>query len=198
MSGRVRCGLCNRSMSVMDNGAGWMGYRCWHRGEGCQVPRYSNKGLLRGALLGLRLIRDDDELQAAIRTSLERRSGGRQAAGRRQAERRRRIAELEQQRQKLLQLYYADKITADGFQLEEQRLSAKLAALSIQEPEREQSDLAEQFEEVVTMLADLEWDAIWEAAPDTERRTLLDEFVPQVNVFSDHLEVDVRGAPKSA
>ena len=46
MSGRVRCGLCGRSMSVMDNGAGWLGYRCLHRGTGCDLPRFSNTGLL--------------------------------------------------------------------------------------------------------------------------------------------------------
>jgi hypothetical protein len=34
------------------------------------------------------------------------------------------------------------------------------------------------------------------AATDTERRTLLDEFVSQLHVYDDHLEVEVRGAPK--
>ena len=197
MSGRVRCGQCNRAMSVMDNGAGWMGYRCWHRGKGCDVPRFSNKGLLRGALLALRLIRDDGELQAAIRTSLERRTGGRQAAGRRQAERRTRITDLEHQRHKLLQLYYADKISSDGFELEEQRITAQLTVLrSHDEPEPEQIAMAVQFEQVLHVLAGLDWDVIWDAATDTERRILLDEFVRRVNVHTDHLEVEVRGAPR--
>lgn len=38
MSGRVRCGKCGHSMSVMDNGAGWLGYRCRSRGQGCDTP----------------------------------------------------------------------------------------------------------------------------------------------------------------
>lgn len=49
---------------------------------------------------------------------------------------------------------------------------------------------------MLALLSDFDWDAVWEAATDQERRTLLDEFVGQVNVFGDHLEVVVRGAPK--
>lgn len=198
MSGRVRCGHCGRSMSVMDNGAGWMGYRCWHRGKGCQVPRYSNKGLLRAAVLGVRLIRDDTELETAIRSSLERRTAGRQAAGRRQADRHSQIGELEQQRAKLLQLYYGDKISAEGFETEEQRLDAEIIALRTndQTDAVQASDLTARFDEILNVLRGLDLDAIWEAATDTERRTLLDEFVPQLHVFDDHLEVEVRGAPK--
>ena len=64
------------------------------------------------------------------------------------------------------------------------------------EPEPEPTPSIDQFERVLTLLSELDWDAIWEAATDQERRTLLDEFVGQVNVFSDHLEVEVRGAPK--
>lgn len=197
MSGRVRCGLCARSMSVMDNGAGWMGYRCWHRGKGCDLPRFSNKGLLRGALLGLRLIRDDDELQAAIRASLERRAAVRQDAGRRQADQDRRISKLDSERRKLFELYYADRITPESFHIEDVRIGAQLATLQGQrEPKQEPTPAIDQFERVLALLSDLDWDAIWDAATDQQRRTLLDEFVGQVNVFADHLEVEVRGAPK--
>jgi hypothetical protein len=35
---------------------------------------------------------------------------------------------------------------------------------------------------------------IWDAATDTERRILLDELVPRVEVHADHLEVEIRGA----
>ena len=183
-------------MSVMDNGAGYLGYRCKHRGQSCDVPRFSNKGLLRGALLGLRLIRDDSELQAAIRESLESRQVGRRTTGGLQADRRRQITELENQRRKLLQLFYADQISADGFHQEEQRLSNQIAALEVIEPEPDTSELPEQFDQVVEILNELDWDTIWNAATDTERRTLLDEFVPTVNVHPDHLEVEVRGVPK--
>ena len=184
-------------MSVMDNGAGWMGYRCWHRGKGCDVPRFSNKGLLRSALLALREVRDNAELQTAIRSGLERRSLGRQDQGRRRAERNRQVADLEGQRRKLLQLYYADKISPEGFELEERRITTQLAALTTDdEPAVEQIDQADQFEQVLTVLADLDWDRIWEAATDNERRILLDEFVPQVEVHPDHLEVELRGVPR--
>jgi hypothetical protein len=46
------------------------------------------------------------------------------------------------------------------------------------EPTTERLD---QFEAVVTVLADLNWDVIWDAATDAERRTMLDEFVALVS-----------------
>ena len=196
MSGRVRCGKCERAMSVMDNGAGYLGYRCKHRGQSCDVPRFSNNGLLRSALLGLRLIRDDSELQDAIRESLESRRAGRRTAGGLQVDRRRQTTDLETQRRKLLQLFYADQISADGFHAEEQRLTQQITALDAIEPEPEPTELPEQFDRVVEILTALDLDTIWDAATDTERRTLLDEFVPAVSVYGDHLEVEVRGAPK--
>ena len=184
-------------LSVMDNGAGWMGYRCWHRGKGCDMPRFSNKGLLRGAPLRLRLIRDDGELQAAIRASVERRSGVRQDADRCQAERDRRVSKLETERRKLFELYYADRITPESFHAEDLRIGTQLAALQGQrEPEPEAAPTVDQFERVLALLSDVDLDTIWNAATNQERRTLLDEFVGQVNVFADHLEVEVRDAPK--
>jgi hypothetical protein len=49
---------------------------------------------------------------------------------------------------------------------------------------------------VLDLLAEIDGNIIWDAAADTERRTLLDEFVPHINVYADHLEVEIRGAPK--
>lgn len=121
---------------------------------------------------------------------------GRRRTGGLQADRRRQITELENQRRKLLQLFYADKISSEGFHDEEQRLTNQIAALDIIEPEPEPADLPQQFDRVVEILNELDWDTIWDAATDTERRTLLDEFVPTVSVHPDHLEVEVRGAPK--
>ena len=71
LSGRVRCGLCQRLMALDQNGEGRKLYRCHHRGQGCTQPRRTNVGLHRAAVLGLRLIGDDAELQAAIRRELE-------------------------------------------------------------------------------------------------------------------------------
>jgi len=201
MSSRVRCGQCERSMSVMDNGAGWLGYRCWHRGKGCDVPRFSNKGLLRAALLGLRLIRDDLDLQAAIRASVQRRAGVQLDDDRRNADQTRKIEKLESRISKLLEGYYDENISAETFRKEEQHLNDQLAVLRATVAQTSPADpnpstAEDQFEQVLTLLQNLDWDTIWEAATDTERRTLLDEFVTRIDVHPDHLEVIVRGAPK--
>ena len=198
MSGRVRCGGCGKSMSVMDNGAGWQGYRCWHRGKGCDVPRFSNKGLLKAALLPLRLIGQDPELQSAIRAELERRTGARRDTGRRPAARRKKQTELETNQRKLLELYYNDQIPAGLFAEEQRRITTQLAALEESKPDSPPpaDDLAAQFEQVSQLLANINLDQIWEAATETERRTLLDEYISAVQVYGDHLEVEVRGAPK--
>lgn len=198
MSGRVRCGQCGRAMSVMDNGAGWLGYRCRHRGQGCDTPRFSNKALLRSALLGLELVRTDSELQAAIRSSLTRRQADRKVAGRRDAERRHRIAELEANLRKLFELYYAESVSPAAFQAEEQRINEALDRLRAADDPAEPAEVTQldQFEALLSVLAELDWERIWDCATDSERRILLDEFVPGVSVFPDHLEVQVRGAPR--
>ena len=49
LSGKVRCGLCNRLMSLDQNGEGRKLYRCKHRGQGCAQPRRTNHGLIRAA-----------------------------------------------------------------------------------------------------------------------------------------------------
>ena len=58
------------------------------------------------------------------------------------------------------------------------------------------TDSVDQFDRVVAMLADLDWDVIRDAATDTERRALLDEFLVRLDVHPDHLEVNIRGAGK--
>jgi hypothetical protein len=63
------------------------------------------------------------------------------------------------------------------------------------EPEPTDENL-DQFDAVITMLSELDWDVLWDAATDTERRTLLDEFLVRLDVFPDHLEVEIRGAGK--
>ncbi len=84
LSGHVRCGVCSRAMSITQNGQHLRQYKCAHRGTGCKVPRRSNKGLLRAALLGLELVASDESLQEAIRRQLvgARRQARRAGAGR--------------------------------------------------------------------------------------------------------------------
>jgi hypothetical protein len=76
LSGRIRCGLCGRVASVRYGRDGAVLYRCRHRGRGCAQPSRSASGLERAALLGLRLLADDEDLQAAIRRQLARAAGG--------------------------------------------------------------------------------------------------------------------------
>ncbi len=127
LSGKVRCGLCHRLMSIDRNGEGRRLYRCHHRGQGCAQPRRTNVGLHRAAVLGLRLIGDDEQLQAAIRLELERARTPAPKAGGGSARRSRHVVEdLQGQRRKLLRLYYDDKIGADLFAEEEARLSVAI------------------------------------------------------------------------
>lgn len=96
------------------------------------------------------------------------------------------------ERRKLFELYYGDQISADSLQAEDLRLNAQLEALQAQpraEPENENVDA---FDQVVAVLAELDWDA----ATDQQRRTLLDAFLVRLDVFADHLEVEIRGAGK--
>jgi DNA invertase Pin-like site-specific DNA recombinase len=200
LSGRVRCGLCGRAMSINHNGQGHTMYSCSHRGTGCGQPRRSSKGLLRAALLGVRLIAQDDTLQAAIRRELDGQQRSARSAGGRPAPASA-LAALSDRRRKLLELHYAGKISADLFAEEEQRCGLQIAALQmdaaeVEAEEARQAKIAEQFEEVLSYLRTLDIDAIWAAATDTERRVLLDELLSGVAVFPDHLEVSVNGAPK--
>jgi len=52
LSGKVRCGLCDRGMAVAEIGHGCVSYKCRHRETGCALPARSNQGLARAALLG--------------------------------------------------------------------------------------------------------------------------------------------------
>ena len=189
-------------MALDQNGKGQRLYRCHHRGQGCAQPRRTNLGLLQAAVLGLRLIGDDAELQAAIRKELERARTPAPGAGGGPRTRRSRhgIEELVSQRRKLLRLYYADKIGADLFAEEEARLS-----VALREAQREvddarvevarSDDVARHFDAVARMLASLDVDKTWRAATEVERRVLIDEFIEEILVLPDYLDVKVHGAP---
>jgi hypothetical protein len=153
-------------------------------------------------VLGLRLIGDDVELQAAIRRELERaRTPAPEAGGGPRTRRSRHgVEDLVAQRRKLLRLYYADKIGADLFAEEEARLS-----VALRETQREvddarvevarSDDVALHFEAVARMLATLDIDKTWKAATEVERRVLIDEFIEVISVLPDYLDVKLHGAP---
>jgi hypothetical protein len=201
LSGKVRCGLCHRLMAIDRNGEGRRLYRCHHRGQGCAQPRRTNIGLHRAAVLGLRLIGDDEQLQAAIRRELERARPPALKAGGGVARRTRHVVDdLQGQRRKLLRLYYDDKVGADLFAEEEARLS-----VAIREAEREteaaraetvrSDDVERHFDEVAALLAAMDLDRTWEAATEVERHILINEFLEEVTVLPDYIDVKVHGAP---
>ena len=45
------------------------------------------------------------------------------------------------------------------------------------------------------MLASLDVDKTWNAATELERRVLIDEFLEEISVLPDYLDVKVHGAP---
>ncbi|HVB50277.1 MAG TPA: recombinase family protein [Acidimicrobiales bacterium] len=203
LSSRVICGLCERRMVVTQNGKGSVTYRCWHRGQGCSQPARSNKGLVRAAVLGMGLLGNDERLQETIRKKLA--GGSRRHPG--GARRGRRppaavtLGTLSEERGKLLRLYYEGGITVEGFREEEQRLVAAIEAAreqSVDEQLEDQalSDLEMKFEQVATLLRELDIDMFWESANVEERRVLIHELIEWVKVFPDHLEVKVVGAPQ--
>jgi hypothetical protein len=57
------------------------------------------------------------------------------------------------------------------------------------------SDLELRFEQVASILTNLDIDAVWKAAEDQERRILIEELLEWVTVFPDHLEVKVTATP---
>jgi hypothetical protein len=202
LSGRVRCALCRRVMTMEDNGSGHLHYRCRHRGEGCALPRRSVRGLLKGALLGLALIGHDQHLRDAIRQQLAE-AGGEPCQGRR---RRRHVAPdalgaLREERRKLLQLHYAEQISAELFGEEERRLTVAIDAVRAEEAAedehvRQADDVQQRFEKIAAYLADIDVQSLWDEATEQERRVLIDELLDGVEVHRDHLEVIVRGAPR--
>lgn len=200
MSGRVRCGLCGRPMSIIQNGQGQAHYRCRHRGQGCKISSRSNRGLLRAAGLGLSLL-CDDSIRQAIRRHLE--ADGRMARQRRRpaapgvAER---LTELHDQRRKLLQLHYDGHISADQFGEEQARITTEIDNLEADAAEAaseelQAEDVAGRFEELVKLLDGIQVAQIWEAATEDERRKLLDELLSAVRVLPDRLVVEIHGAP---
>ncbi len=202
LAGRVTCGLCGRRMAVLQNGKGSVTYKCRHRGEGCDQPARSTKGLARAAVFGISLLGRDERLQAAIRRRL---AGGTRAAPRR-ARRGRRpapakaLGTLSEKRRRLLELFHAGNISAEGCKEEEERLlvaieAAREQAALVQAEVSAQNDLELRFEQVASILRDLDIDRVWASAEDEERRVLVEELVESITVLPDLLEVKVTGAP---
>ena len=60
----------------------------------------------------------------------------------------------------------------------------------------DERSLGDRFEAVAAILRELDMDRLWREATERERRTLVDELVEAVFIFTDHLEVEDIGAPR--
>ena len=169
------------------------------------MPRRNASVVERAAVLGLRLLGEDEPLRDAVRVELEAGRGALGPEGRAPragiARHRRIVEELESQRRKLLQLYYADRIGADLFGEEEQRLRLQISAATHEDTEMaklevQADEIQARFEEVARVLAELDIETMWSEATTAERRILVEELLEEVALFPDHLEVVVAGAPR--
>ena len=103
-------------------------------------------------------------------------------------------------RRKLLDLYFADQISADIFADEEHRLAAQIATLEeevadVELARRGRDQAADEFELVTDLLASMDFDEIWNEASLVERRTLVEDLVDSIRIYPDRLTVQVTGAP---
>ena len=51
-------------------------------------------------------------------------------------------------------------------------------------------DVAQHFDDVARLLATLDVDKTWKAATEVERRVLIDEFIEEISVLPDYLDVN--------
>ena len=135
LSGKVRCGLCGRVAGVHYNDRNQAIYRCRHRGTGCTQSGRSANGLHRAAVLGMRVLADDVDLQSAIRHQL---TAHQRADAPKGSSVTLVIASLQKKERKLLDLYYADQIDSDTFSSEHRRLVTQIKTL-----QKEADDLSE-------------------------------------------------------
>jgi len=111
-----------------------------------------------------------------------------------------RLAELHEQRRKLLQLHCEDQISADQFGEEQARLTTEIDNLQadVERHTIEQVDvdeLSSKFEVVSALLDRINIAGLWDRATEDERRKLLDELLADVTIHPDRLQVAIHGAP---
>jgi hypothetical protein len=139
----------------------------------------------------------DTKLQTAIRAQLSAQSPATPAKGPSVGSV---IASLKAKQRKLLDLYYADQISAVIFADEENRLAAQIATLEeeaagVELAKRCRDQAADEFELVTELLATMDLEAIWNEASLVERRTLVEDLVDSIRIYPDRLTVQVTGAP---
>ena len=147
-------------------------------------------------MLGLRELANDPDLQAAIRQELTTVA----PPGPNPQTVASTINSLNIKVRKLLDLYYAERISAETFATEEQRLTSQINALRAeaahaQTEAKRRDELVNRFDRVAEVLGALEVGTIWEEATEAERRTLLVDLVDSVHFYPDQITVQVVGAP---
>jgi site-specific DNA recombinase len=197
LSGKVRCGLCGRVAGVHYNDRNQAIYRCRHRGTGCSQPGRSANGLQRAAVLGMRVLADDADLQSAIRYQLTAHQRAEEPKGPSVAKV---IASLQKKERKLLDLYYADQIDSDTFGPEHRRLVTQIKTLQKEvddfaRDQKTRDDAISKFDQGAAVLVNLDLERLWNAASPTERRTLVEDLVDSVYIYPDQITVQVAGAP---
>ena len=197
LSGKVRCGLCQRVATVGYNDRNQAIYRCKHRGAGCQIPGRSAQGLQRAARFGISLLGSDAELRDAIAAQVASvpTDGQAKSAGRRRA-----IVATTRKSEKLLELYYAGEIDQKGFGEAYRALQARIEALRDEEADADarrasRAGAAADLARVVSFLESANFGELWDAATDKELRILVGELLDAIYIYPDQLAVQVVGAP---
>jgi hypothetical protein len=110
------------------------------------------------------------------------------------------IASLKTKERKLLNLYCADKIDADGVAIEQERLKSQITSLEteiaiFEHDQRERDAAADQFDAVADLLGQPDIDRIWAIASPSEQRILVEDLLESIKIFPDQPTVQVSGAP---
>jgi hypothetical protein len=165
--------------------------------EGLCPTGRSALGVLRAAVIGLRAVKGDQDLQDAISEELTGHWRELAPAGPSVTSA---LAAMRRNVEKLLRHYYADKISKATFAAVEARLSTQIAALEAEAAARRadqehREELAERFEDAAEVLAGFDFDEIWDEATADERRMIIEDLLDSVLFYPDQLMVQVLGAP---
>jgi site-specific DNA recombinase len=197
LSGKIRCGLCGRVAGIEYNDRMHAFYRCRNRGQGCKQPARAANGLERAAVLGIRVLADDVDLQSAIRHQL---TAHRRAEEPKGPSVTLVIASLQKKERKLLDLFYSDQIESDTFSSEHRRIATQIKTLQKEaddfaKDQKTREEAVDKFDQIAALVVNLDLERLWNVANPTERRTLVEDLVDSVCIYPDRITVQVAGAP---
>ena len=110
------------------------------------------------------------------------------------------IVALKGKHRKLLDLYYADQISGADFATEQMLINRQISTLEAQALADEQrnktrEEASVKFEKLEELLAEVDFEAIWEEATSEEKRTLVEDLLDSICIYPDQITVQVAGAP---